>query len=291
MPLGAAAVLFLNDHALKGAGLLPAWLTGKLSDVAGLFVFPVVVVACLRWAAALIGRGMARDPALAWGAAGLTGVLFAGVKLWPAMNGWAGAVLGPMSMDRWDLVALAALAPAGWWMSRRAARAPRGGTPALRAGAAAFAGLACVATSKVAEPPPEVPHAAAQVTKTAPCALVAPVTCRYDATRVVVRVSAKRHDSTSCAVGITQMYTESQEGRVSATFQGDAGVELGERDAALVGAYGRPGKSGGAWTSAAVMVGQQGQGPEGPVRFQKEVVVPCRPGFGEDTHPPAEVAR
>lgn len=291
MPLGAAAVLFVNDHALKGAGLLPGWLTGKLSDVAGLFVFPIFMVACLRWASAVIGREMGRDRALAWGAAGLTGALFAGVKLWPEMNGWVGAVLGPMSMDPWDLVALAALVPAGWWMSRRAASASRGGTPALRTGAAAFAGLACVATSKAPEPPPAVPHAVAQVTKTAACALVAPVTCRYDATRVVVRLSAKRYDSTSCVVGITQMYTESREGRVSATFQGDAGVELGERDAALIGAYGRPGKSGAAWTSAAVTVGQEGQGPEGPVRFQKEVVVPCRPGFGEDTRPPAEVAR
>ncbi len=33
----------LNDHVLKGAGLLPSWLTGKLSDVPGLIVAPVLL--------------------------------------------------------------------------------------------------------------------------------------------------------------------------------------------------------------------------------------------------------
>ncbi len=33
---GALAVLVANDHALKGSGLVPGALTGKLSDFAGL---------------------------------------------------------------------------------------------------------------------------------------------------------------------------------------------------------------------------------------------------------------
>ena len=36
----ALTILVLNDHLLKGAGLVPALLTGKLSDFAGLIVAP-----------------------------------------------------------------------------------------------------------------------------------------------------------------------------------------------------------------------------------------------------------
>ncbi|HEX6277868.1 MAG TPA: hypothetical protein VFZ53_32720 [Polyangiaceae bacterium] len=39
----ALALLVLNDHLLKGSGVLPASVTGKLSDVAGLVVAPVLV--------------------------------------------------------------------------------------------------------------------------------------------------------------------------------------------------------------------------------------------------------
>ncbi len=40
-------VLVVNDHYLKGAGLLPGWLTGKLSDVVGLLCAPAVLA--LLW--------------------------------------------------------------------------------------------------------------------------------------------------------------------------------------------------------------------------------------------------
>ena len=43
--LGALAILALNDHWLKGAGLFPGWLTGKLSDVAGMIFFPLLLTA------------------------------------------------------------------------------------------------------------------------------------------------------------------------------------------------------------------------------------------------------
>ncbi len=39
----ALALLIVNDHALKGSGLLPGVVTGKLSDVAGLVVAPALV--------------------------------------------------------------------------------------------------------------------------------------------------------------------------------------------------------------------------------------------------------
>jgi cysteine-rich repeat protein len=46
--LGALALLVANDHLFKGSGLLPGWLTGKLSDVAGLFVAPVLLAWIFR---------------------------------------------------------------------------------------------------------------------------------------------------------------------------------------------------------------------------------------------------
>lgn len=45
MPLVALVLLALNDHLWKGAGVLPAWLTGKLSDFAGLLFFPLLLSA------------------------------------------------------------------------------------------------------------------------------------------------------------------------------------------------------------------------------------------------------
>ncbi len=44
---GALLVLVANDHLLKGSGILPSVVTGKLSDVAGLVVAPVVLCALL----------------------------------------------------------------------------------------------------------------------------------------------------------------------------------------------------------------------------------------------------
>jgi hypothetical protein len=43
LALGALALLIVNDHVLKAA--YPGWCTGKLSDVAGLAVFPLLVAA------------------------------------------------------------------------------------------------------------------------------------------------------------------------------------------------------------------------------------------------------
>lgn len=41
-------VLLANDHLLKGAGVLPGWVTGKLSDLAGYFMFPSLLAVILR---------------------------------------------------------------------------------------------------------------------------------------------------------------------------------------------------------------------------------------------------
>src|SRR4051812_14533255 len=44
---GSLAVLVANDHLLKGRGVVPSWLTGKLSDFAFLIVAPVLAAALL----------------------------------------------------------------------------------------------------------------------------------------------------------------------------------------------------------------------------------------------------
>ena len=67
--LVAIAVLVANDHYWKLAH--PSWLTGKLSDVAGLVFFPALL--------AVLGRSTPRAVAIATLA---TAVCFALVKTW-----------------------------------------------------------------------------------------------------------------------------------------------------------------------------------------------------------------
>ncbi|MDI1478547.1 hypothetical protein [Polyangium sp. y55x31] len=44
----ALAVLAVNDHVLKGSGLVPGVVTGKLSDAAGLFLAPLLLATLVR---------------------------------------------------------------------------------------------------------------------------------------------------------------------------------------------------------------------------------------------------
>lgn len=129
------AVLVLNDHVLKGAGVLPGALTGKLSDLAGLIVAPVLV-------AALFGARTHRGRLAAFA---LCAVPFAAINLsptfaaaWDAMARWS------TTTDPSDLWALT-VAPVALHI---AASEPRPlGTWVPRCGAALGA-LACIATSQ-----------------------------------------------------------------------------------------------------------------------------------------------
>jgi hypothetical protein len=161
--LGAVGVLLLNDHVLKGSGLLPGWFTGKLSDFAGLYFFPVLAFAVLDWVTR--GRACTHRSVLGGALAAVTALGFALVKLSPGMNEWVGAFWGPMVLDATDLVALPS-ALASWVFlvhaengakararfaptSSRAAPTPEA-VPwtlrALRFGAMALAGVASIAT-------------------------------------------------------------------------------------------------------------------------------------------------
>jgi outer membrane protein assembly factor BamB len=141
-PFWAAALtlLLLNDHVLKGAGLLPPWLTGKLSDFAGMIVAPVLL-------AALIGARRRRSIAGCFVAVGAS---FALINVWPSASQFCEWIM-PWRLwpDPTDLLALPML-----WVAWRALLpcmqdAPlehswRRAAEALGIGVGAFA---CLATS------------------------------------------------------------------------------------------------------------------------------------------------
>ena len=151
--LGALLLLVLNDHVFKGAGLLPGWLTGKASDVAGLLVAPTLLVALL---------GLHTRTAVAW-AHVLTGAVFAAIQVWePAARGIEGlTALGPfpwrVTMDPLDLLALP-LILVSWRVLVPAMERPVVLRPLARTALLGASALACVATSDVDPPPATQPR-------------------------------------------------------------------------------------------------------------------------------------
>lgn len=100
-PLALAAIflLVINDHLLKAR--YPGWITGKLSDLAGLVFFPLLIAALCELT---LGRGARRTLVLA--AAALTALGFALVQLWPAASLAYCVVLGAL---QWPFHALHAV--------------------------------------------------------------------------------------------------------------------------------------------------------------------------------------
>lgn len=141
-PLAALAILAINDHWLKGSGVAPGWLTGKLSDLAGLVFFPLLATAALDTALLGAARLGARiDFSLRpWKlslATSLTALAFAALKLVPSVAGAAEAACASLgwrvaiACDPTDLVALPALLVAWWLGDREIARVPLGRLEAL----------------------------------------------------------------------------------------------------------------------------------------------------------------
>ncbi|MFC4072644.1 hypothetical protein [Actinoplanes subglobosus] len=121
----ALALLVVNDHLLKSAW--PGWVTGKLSDVAGMVLAPPLL-------AALAGLIAPRMPfrRVAVAAIVTVGCGFTFVKLWGygarlASEAWSLITPSLVRADRTDLLALPFLAIA-WWTARR----PLTGVPARR---------------------------------------------------------------------------------------------------------------------------------------------------------------
>lgn len=77
--IGALVLLVLNDHILKAA--YPGVVTGKLSDVAGLILAPVVVVSIIEVVRSARGRPWGPSPTLAALAVAVVGLGFAAAKL------------------------------------------------------------------------------------------------------------------------------------------------------------------------------------------------------------------
>ncbi len=135
LAVAAVALLVVNDHVLKHA--CPGWVTGKLSDVAGMVFFPMLLVSIWELAARRVP-----SPRALMIACVATGVTFAAVKLcapasdayrfglaalqWPfraaaaVLGGRALPALAPVALvrDATDLAALPALAIA-WLVGRR----------------------------------------------------------------------------------------------------------------------------------------------------------------------------
>lgn len=100
----AVLVLMINDHLLKGAGWLPGVITGKLSDVVGLFFFPVLLAVV---AVAVLGPETFREVRrISVGAVVATIAVFSAVNLSPTLAGVLSDTWGVWTADPTDLLCL-----------------------------------------------------------------------------------------------------------------------------------------------------------------------------------------
>ena len=150
--LVAILVVAINDHLLKGAGLLPGWATGKVSDVAGLFFFPIFLAVSLAFFLSLLAPRRRWTPrALVDTACLLTVLVFATINLSEVANAWAAALWGGFTLDPTDLLCLPMVLVARRFALRRwSTPGPLPARPGLRAPEALalfLAALVSVATS------------------------------------------------------------------------------------------------------------------------------------------------
>ena len=143
----ALLVLALNDHTLKAAGVLPGWVTGKLSDFAGLLIAPALMATLVR----------ARSERAVVACHGIVGAAFALLELSPGAARLHGALLGALGVphqtwaDPTDLLAL----PMLWvsmrvllpWMRRETVALKRVWSVALRGSALVLGTASVLATS------------------------------------------------------------------------------------------------------------------------------------------------
>src|SRR4029079_18790602 len=144
------ALLLINDHLLKGRGVVPGWVAGKVVDSAFLIVAPTLL-------AALLPR---RVPGRRAFAVGAVVALYVAADLSRAASDAVVAVAARVGLhwrlwpDTTDLLALAVL-PLTVWLLRRSPRpdpdsatARRSGVPRERAGVI-LGVIACLASSDV----------------------------------------------------------------------------------------------------------------------------------------------
>lgn len=109
VPLGALALLLVNDHILKAGH--PGWLSGKLSDVAGLILLPFVLLAA--WDLARLARpGLpAGGPRLAVGSVIAVVIAFTVIEVVPLGSELYRVSMGVLQWPFRALVALGASEP------------------------------------------------------------------------------------------------------------------------------------------------------------------------------------
>ena len=85
--LGAVGLLLLNDHVFKARW--PSWWTGKLSDVAGLAMFPLLLQGLWEQVSARGESSFRASRPVLVGCVVATALVFAAIKLSPlAAAGW-----------------------------------------------------------------------------------------------------------------------------------------------------------------------------------------------------------
>src|SRR6185436_482437 len=176
----AAAVLYVNDNFLKGRGVVPGWLTGKLSDFAFLIVAPVLL-------GSLLPLAVPRRKELALAA---VGGLFVATELSPSVADAVVAIAARLGM-RWrlwpdltDLVALVVL-PFSWRLLDR----PRQDARPLRSIGVIVGLHLCLATTE--ERAPQYPFLVNRSSGTAPLRLtrLLPNACKTDLAAFAARLS------------------------------------------------------------------------------------------------------
>ncbi|MBK8251270.1 MAG: hypothetical protein IPK82_01195 [Polyangiaceae bacterium] len=224
LPLTFVGILALNDHVLKQSGLIPASITGKLSDFAGLFFFPLLLVSLARGASSLFfKRDIEERRALATGAAIVTAVGFSAVKLWPAANALAAATWGVMVMDPTDLIALPMSFFAAAWMLRKANTKEYTSDfrRAFHFAAVTAAAMASIATSRSQppQPPPPPPPPSQQavaVAADASCGELTIDTCERTASQTLVVIRVSGRTGNECAVDVLRAEESSSSGHTGA---------------------------------------------------------------------------
>lgn len=147
--LSSTLLLLLNDRVFKGSGLLPGVLTGKLSDVAGMFVAPLVLAA--------LARVETRRGLLA--AHVIVGIGFTAFELSDAVTSIGRALYASVGLhwhatrDLTDLATLACLVPSYLLFARISERAAGRRAVAPERGACAAALLICAGSSETSDPP------------------------------------------------------------------------------------------------------------------------------------------
>ena len=113
--ISSLIIIILNDHYLKTAGIAPAWLTGKISDFAGLFLFPIFVLMIIRLVFYYVGKSINESKALIIILI-LTGAIFGAANLSSDFSGFLSGLLSITNVvDPTDCVAIIMLPLVYFW--------------------------------------------------------------------------------------------------------------------------------------------------------------------------------